>query len=54
MAKQSVKQQGFKKHSALLVNAFITHAVLSVNSKGQVENSLIYNIFVTDTIQNFI
>jgi len=38
-----------KQHGALLVNAFITHAVLS--KSYNIENSVIDNIFITDTIE---
>lgn len=40
-----------KEHSALSVSAFITHAVLAAGSKDKIENSVIDNIFVTDTIE---
>ncbi|WP_052458451.1 ribose-phosphate diphosphokinase, partial [Rickettsia asembonensis] len=40
-----------KEHSALSVSAFITHAVLAAASKDKIENSVIDNIFVTDTIE---
>lgn len=40
-----------KEYSALSVSAFITHAVLSTDSKDKIENSAIDNIFVTDTIE---
>ncbi|BBJ31011.1 hypothetical protein RAS_01200 [Rickettsia asiatica] len=40
-----------KEHTVLSVSAFITHAVLSAVSKDKIENSVIDNIFVTDTIE---
>lgn len=40
-----------KKQGALSINAFITHAVLSKDCKNNIENSVINNIYITDTLE---